>query len=110
MKTNVTIAGQPVVDIYECQDARCWYVTRKVREQGHWFLYGYVRCFEPALLAEFQHVPEEALLGMDSRMWRVPQEVWHRCPLVAVEESSGLKVVCCQGEEGEGQPSPSCSE
>ena len=101
METTMTIAGEPVVYIYECQDARCWYVTRRVQKQAQWFLYGYVRCFESALLAKFQHVPEEALLDMDAHIWKVPREVWHRCPLVAVEESSDPKVVCCGGEEAE---------
>ena len=110
MTNHVTIAGQPVVGIYEARNGRCWYVTKRREKEGQVFLFGYVRCFRPPMLAEFQHLAEEVLLDMSEHVWKVPQEAWCRCPLVKVEDCSGPKIVCCNGEEAEGQPSPSYSE
>ena len=102
MENRVTIARKPVLAIYEnIKNARCWYVTRKVKKAGHVFLFGYVHCHRPSVLAEFQHVPEEALLDLGKHMWKVPQEHWWRCPLVDIEYGGGPKVVCCKGEEAE---------
>jgi hypothetical protein len=102
MKNRVTIAGEPVVDIYEnVRNMRCWYVTKRAQKEGHVFLSGYVRCLRPHLLAEFQHLPEEALLDMGKHMRKVPEDAWHRCPLVRIEDCSGPKVVRCDGEEAE---------
>lgn len=99
MKNHVTIAGKPVVDIYEAHNARCWYVTKRMQKEGQIFLFGYVRCFKPPMLAEFRHVPEEALLDTGKHIWKVPEEAWCRCPLVRIEDRSGPKVVRCDGEE-----------
>jgi hypothetical protein len=99
MEYRVTIAGEPVADIYEAQNARCWYVTKRVEKEGQVFLFGYVRCFEPPMLAEFRHVPEEALLDMGEHMRKVPEDAWCRCPGVAVEKCGGPKIVRCDGEE-----------
>lgn len=98
MTNRVTIAGRPLVDIYEARNGRCWYVTKRLEKEGQVFLWGYVRCFKPPVLAEFQHLSEEALLDAGGRLWKVPQEAWGRCPLVKIEDCSGPKVVCCRGE------------
>jgi len=100
MRDRVVILGKPVAAIYEnVSNARCWYVTSKVPEEAHAFLSGYVHCFRPPMLAEFQHVPEEALLDVGEPMWNVPQEHWWRCPLTDIEDLGGPKVAHCQGEE-----------
>ncbi len=101
MTNRVTIVGKPVVDIYEARNARCWYVTKRLEKEGQVFLFGYVRCFKPPMLAEFQHLAEEALLDMGEPLWKVPEEAWCRCPLVKIEDGSGPKVVSCSGEGAE---------
>jgi hypothetical protein len=101
MTNRVTIAGKPVVDIYEARNGRCWYVTKRLEKEGRVFLFGYVRCFNPPMLAEFQHLAEEALLDTGEPLWKVPEEAWCRCPLVKIEDGSGPKVVCCSGEGAE---------
>lgn len=115
MRYRVTIVGEPVLDIYESDNARCWFVTKKEKQRGNIFLSGYVRCFKPSILAEFRHVPEEALLDMGGHIWKVPEDAWHRCPYVdIIEDVPGPVVVRCgeQCEEAVAYPSYSsdCKE
>lgn len=94
--TYVTIAGQAVLDIYECENARCWFITRKVQKAGQNFLSGYVRCFKPAMLAEFRNLPEEVFNDPKQSIWKVTKKAWPRCPCVDVkQEQAKQKVVGC---------------
>jgi len=108
-KMVVTVAGQRIVDIYESQNGRCWYVTKKVQKQGQAFVSGYVRCLGTSMLAEFQHLPEEVLQDTVQHMWRVPEEAWWRCPCVYVQrEREGPIIVRCDGRGDGSRPSRSC--
>jgi hypothetical protein len=110
MKWRVTIFGEPVVDIYESENTRCWFITKKVQKEGQWFLSGYVRCFKPLMLAEFRHLPEETLQDMTRHIWKVPQDAWKRCPCVDIEEDcEGPKIVRCDEPDREAEASPSYS-
>lgn len=95
----VAVAGQRIVDIYESENGRCWYITKRTQRQGQGFVSGYVRCLKAAVLAEFQHLPEEVLQDTGQRVWRVPQEAWWRCPCVDVtEEGAGPTIIRCEGQ------------
>ncbi len=95
----VTVAGQRIVDIYESENGRCWYITQRTQRQGQGFVSGYVRCLKAAVLAEFSHLPEEVLQDSGQRVWRVPQEAWWRCPCVDVtEEGAGPTIIRCEGQ------------
>jgi len=110
MKSRVTIVGEPVLDIYESDNTRCWFITKKENKEGQLFLSGYVRCFKPSMLAEFRHIPEEALLDMTEHIWRVPEDAWHRCPHVDImEDIDGPVVVCCGEARAETAVCPSYS-
>lgn len=110
MTYRVTIASEPVVDIYEAENGRCWFVTKKVQKEGQWFLSGYVRCFEPSMLAEFHHFLEETLQDMGMHIWKVLRDVWHRCPCVDIEEErEEPKVVRCDGQGNAARPFASYS-
>jgi hypothetical protein len=111
MKKVVTIAGEPVVDIYESENGRCWYVTKKAPRQGQWFASGYVRCLRTPMLVEFQNLPEEVLQDTVRHMWRVPEEAWGRCPCVDVEDDvEGQEIVHGDGEDDDSPPSRSYSD
>jgi hypothetical protein len=105
----VAVAGQRIVDIYESENGRCWYITQRIHRQGQGFVSGYVRCLKAAVLAEFLHLPEEVLQDTGQRVWRVPPEAWWRCPCVDVtEERAGPTIIHCEGEWEGSRPSPSC--
>ena len=93
MQSHVVIAGVPVVDIWECFNGRCWFITKRTEKNGQYFLSGYVRCLNPMMLAEFQHLPEEVFDDMGERIDRVPQEAWHRCPCVDVVPNGSRRIV-----------------
>lgn len=111
MKYRVTIAGKPVIGIYECKkNARCWFITNKVQKHGQYFLSGYVRCFNPEMLAEFHHLPEEVLDDTGNSMRKVPEDAWWRCPCVNIEEDRGQrKIVYFKGRDSDARPLRSCS-
>jgi len=112
MKTEkcVTIAGKPVIDIYEADNGRCWFVTKRVLKDGQQFLSGYVRCLRPSMLAEFHHLPEETLKDTVGHIWRVDKDAWHRCPCVDIQEDTEKpKIVHCDGRDTNARPSNSCS-
>ena len=98
IKTIVTIAGERIVDIYELENGRCWYVTKRIQKQGQGFVSGYVRCLGTSMLAEFQHLPEEVLQDKGQHIWRVPEEAWGRCPCVDVKREEGPIIVRWDGE------------
>ena len=105
MQSQVVIAGVPVVDIWECFNGRCWFITKRTEKNGQYFLSGYVRCLNPMMLAEFQHLPEEVFADMGERIDRVPEEAWHRCPCVdVVPEGSRPVVVRCDDSRENAQP------
>lgn len=96
MRYRVTIVGEPVLDIYESDNTRCWFITKREKKEGQLFLSGYVWCFEPSMLAEFRHVPEEVLRDVTEHIWKVPKDAWHRCPYVDIKEDiEGPAVVRC---------------
>jgi len=97
-KKHITIAGKPVIDIFEADNGRCWFITKKVQKHGQWFLSGYVRCLKASMLAEFSNVPEEALNDTVRHIWKVDKEAWHRCPCVDVKEDTDVpRIVRCDG-------------
>ena len=111
IKTVVTVAGERIVDIYESQNGRCWYVTKKIQKQGQGFVSGYVRCLWTPMLAEFQHLPEEVLQDTAQHMWRVPESAWGRCPCVKVErDGEGPTIVRWNGEDDGSRPPRSCPD
>jgi hypothetical protein len=96
----VSVAGERIVDIYESENGRCWYITERIQRQGQGFVSGYVRCLQTSMLAEFQHLPEEVLQDTGQHVWRVPEEAWWRCPYVDIEEDgAGPTIIRCDGEE-----------
>ena len=110
MKSRVTIVGKPVLDIYESDNTRCWFITKKEKKERQLFLSGYVRCFKPSMLAEFRHIPEEALLDATEHIWKVPEDAWHRCPYVDIKEDiRGPAVVRCGEPRDEAAACPSYS-
>ena len=111
MTYQVTVVGKPVLDIYECDNGRCWFVTKKTRKAGQDFLSGYVRCFRPSMLAEFHHLPEEVLNDPKQSMRRVPKEAWPRCPCVDVKDvGADEKIVRCNDRGTDARPYTSYSD
>lgn len=110
MTSCVTIVGEPVLDIYESGNGRCWFITKKVHRHGQQFVSGYVRCLKASTLAEFHHLPEEVLGDMGRLTWRVSEEAWRRCPCIDIEESGKQhQVVQWDGLDTEAQPLDSYS-
>ena len=110
MQSQVVISGIPVVDIWECFNGRCWFVTKRTLEKGQYFLSGYVRCLKPQMLAEFQHLPEEVFSDLGQRIHRVPKEAWHRCPCVDVLPKGPMRVIVrCNRPGDNAQPRHSYS-
>ena len=110
MQSQVVIVGVPVIDIWECSNGRCWFVTKRTKEKGQHFLSGYVRCLDPMMLAEFQHLPEEVFSDLARRISRVPKEAWHRCPCVDVLPKGPKRVIVrCNRPGDSAQPGHSYS-
>jgi len=63
------------------------------------------------MLAEFHHLPEEALNDTVRHIWKVDRDAWHRCPCVDVkEDTEGAKVVRCDSRDTNAQSWTSCSK
>jgi hypothetical protein len=110
MTFHVLIANVPVVDIYEADDGRCWFVTEKVFKYGQWFLSGYVRCIKTSTLAEFCNMPEELIEDSVKHIWKVKKDAWSRCPCVDVQDDTvEPEIIPCTGCDTKTQPLASCS-
>ena len=105
MGYRVTILGEPILDIYECENGRCWFITKKTQRHGQSFLSGYVRCFKPLLLAEFHYLPEQVFDDMGKKTWKVSKEAWPRCPCVEIQKGSEHRtIVRFRGRDGDTRP------
>jgi hypothetical protein len=110
MTLRVTIADTPIVDIYEADNGRCWFVTKKVCKHGQLFLSGYVRCLKTSMLAEFSNMPEEVMEDKGGYIWKVNKDAWCRCPCVDVQEDiDEPEIINFDSCNNKTQPSVSCS-
>jgi len=93
---TTTIAGVPIIDIYESFDGSYWFVTEKAWRQdsviggkvyqNDQILFGYVRLSSCPECAEWGYFSESELKSLGHRVWKVHKQDWPVCPGVEAGE------------------------
>ena len=94
MDTQLTIKGEPLIDIFESFDGSYWYVIEKAYKQdsvidgkvhkNDQIFFGYVRLSACPEFAEFGYFSEAELKQLGNWVWKVPEINWFACPEVEI--------------------------